>query len=64
MFTKDAPRYIRSKRNKKAVREAYGNEVRIFETSIPEVVALSELCEKHAEGEVGRGDNGSQELDR
>ena len=44
LFTKDAPRYIRSKRNKKAVREAYGNEVRIFETSIPEVVALSEIA--------------------
>lgn len=44
LFTKDVARYIRSKRNKRAVREAYGNEVRIFETSIPEVVALSEIA--------------------
>jgi len=44
LFTKDAPRYVRSKRNKKAVREAYGNEIRIFENSIPEVVALSEIA--------------------
>ena len=43
LYTLDAARFIRSKRNKQAVEDAYRNEMKIFETTIPDVVALSEI---------------------
>ncbi len=38
----DSRRFNNSKRQKKAVQEAYGTAVRIFERSIPRTEALSE----------------------
>lgn len=42
LFTMDSRRFNNSKRQKKAVQEAYGTAVRIFERSIPRTEALSE----------------------
>ena len=42
LFTMDSRRFNNSKRQKKAVKEAYGTDVRIFEQSIPRTEALSE----------------------
>lgn len=44
LFTMDASRYNNSKRNKKAVKDAYGVEMRIFEESIPRTEAIAEIA--------------------
>lgn len=44
LFTMDASRYNNSKRNKKAVRDAYGAEMRIFEEAIPRTEAIAEIA--------------------
>lgn len=43
-FTMDASRYNNSKRNKKAVHNAYGNDVNIFADSIPRSEAIAEIA--------------------
>ena len=40
----DASRYNNSKRNKKAVEAAYGNNINIFENSIPRSEAIAEIA--------------------
>lgn len=42
LFTMDSSRYNNAKRNKKAVREAYGEKIRIFDQTIPRTEALAE----------------------
>lgn len=44
LFTMDSSRYNNSKRNKQAVKNAYGDEMRIFEDSIPRLEALAETA--------------------
>lgn len=44
LYTMDVSRYNNSKRNKKAIKEAYGDEVRIFEDSIPRLEPISEAA--------------------
>lgn len=44
LFTMDSSRYNNSKRNKQAVKNAYGDEMRIFEDSIPRSEALAETA--------------------
>ena len=44
LFTMDSARYNNSKRNKRAVRDAYGNEMRVFENSIPRSEAIAEIA--------------------
>ena len=44
LFTMDSSRYNNSKRNKQAVKMAYGKEMRIFEKSIPRSEALAETA--------------------
>ena len=44
LFTMDSARYNNSKRNKKAVKEAYGKEMRIFENSIPRSEAIAGIA--------------------
>lgn len=44
LFTMDTSRYNNSKRNKKAVRDAYGAEMRIFEDAIPRTEAIAEIA--------------------
>lgn len=44
LFTMDAERYNNSKRNKKAVQDAYGQEMRIFEDTIPRSEAIAETA--------------------
>ena len=44
LFTMDSARYNNSKRNKRAVKEAYGKEIRVFENSIPRSEAIAEIA--------------------
>lgn len=44
LFTMDSSRYNNSKRNKQAVKAAYGAEMRIFEHSIPQSEAIAETA--------------------
>ena len=44
LFTMDSARYNNSKRNKKAVKAAYGKEMRVFENSIPRSEAIAEIA--------------------
>lgn len=44
LYTMDASRYNNSKRNKKAVEAAYGNNINIFENSIPRSEAIAEIA--------------------
>ncbi len=44
LYTMDVSRYTNSKRNKDAVSAAYGNEITIFETTIPRSEAISEIA--------------------
>jgi len=44
LFTMDASRYNNSKRNKKAVKDAYGNEMNIFEDAIPRSEGIAEIA--------------------
>ncbi|WP_343013509.1 AAA family ATPase [Blautia obeum] len=44
LFTMDSSRYNNSKRNKQAVKAAYGAEMRIFEQSIPRSEAIAETA--------------------
>ena len=44
LYTMDVSRYNNSKRNKKAIKEAYGNELRIFNDSIPRLEPISEAA--------------------
>ena len=44
LFTMDASRYNNAKRNKQAVRAAYGAEMNIFENSIPRSEAIAEIA--------------------
>ena len=44
LFTMDASRYNNSKRNKKAVHTAYGNDVNIFADAIPRSEAIAEIA--------------------
>ena len=44
LFTMDSARYNNSKRNKKAVKETYGKEMRVFENSIPRSEAIAEIA--------------------
>ncbi|MDD3278729.1 MAG: AAA family ATPase [Lachnospiraceae bacterium] len=44
LFTMDASRYNNAKRNKKAVIDAYGAELRIFEDTIPRSEAIAETA--------------------
>lgn len=44
LYTMDAGRYNNSKRNKKAVQEAYGDRMRIFEDSIPRSESIAETA--------------------
>lgn len=44
LFTMDASRYNNAKRNKQAVRSAYGEQMRIFENSIPRSEAIAEIA--------------------
>lgn len=44
LFTMDTERYNNSKRNKQAVRTAYGSEIHIFENTIPRSEALAEIA--------------------
>lgn len=59
LFTMDASRYNNSKRNKKAVKDAYGNEMNIFEDAIPRSESIAEIAsegisifeyDKHSKG--------------
>ena len=44
LFTMDISRYNNSKRNKQAVREAYANQVKIFDYEIPRSEAIAETA--------------------
>lgn len=44
LFTMDSCRYNNSKRNKQAVKDAYGAEMKIFEHSIPRTEAIAETA--------------------
>lgn len=44
LFTMDSSRYNNSKRNKQAIRTAYGDEIHIFENSIPRLEAIAETA--------------------
>ena len=44
LFTMDSSHYNHSKRNKQAVRDAYGAEIRIFDQTIPRTEALAETA--------------------
>ena len=44
LFTMDSSHYNNSKRNKQAVRDAYGAEIRIFDQTIPRTEALAETA--------------------
>lgn len=44
LFTMDASRYNNAKRNKQAVRNAYGEQMCIFENSIPRSEAIAEIA--------------------
>ena len=44
LYTMDVSRYNNSKRNKKAIKAAYGNELRIFDDSIPRLEPISEAA--------------------
>ena len=44
LFTMDASRYNNAKRNKQAVRSAYGEQMHIFENSIPRSEAIAEIA--------------------
>lgn len=44
LFTMDSSRYNNSKRNKQAVKTAYGEEMKIFEHSIPRSEAIAETA--------------------
>lgn len=44
LFTMDTCRYNNSKRNKQAVRAAYGSEMKIFDFSIPRTEAIAETA--------------------
>lgn len=44
LFTMDASRYNNSKRNKRAVKDAYSAEIRIFEETIPRTEAIAEIA--------------------
>ena len=44
LYTMDVSRYNNSKRNKKAIKAAYGNELRIFNDSIPRLEPISEAA--------------------
>lgn len=44
LFTIDSSRFNNSKRNKQAVRNAYGSEIKIFEQSIPRSEAIAETA--------------------
>ena len=44
LYTMDVSRYHNSKRNKKAIKAAYGNELRIFNDSIPRLEPISEAA--------------------
>ena len=43
LFTMDASRYNNAKRNKQAIFDTYGNEMRIFRITIPRSEAISEI---------------------
>ena len=42
LFTMDSCRYNNAKRNKQAIRDAYGNDIKIFDQSIPRTEAIAE----------------------
>lgn len=44
LYTMDTSRYNNSKRNKKAVQDAYGKNVHIFENSIPRTETIAEIA--------------------
>lgn len=44
LYTMDVSRYNNSKRNKKAIKAAYGNKLRIFNDSIPRLEPISEAA--------------------
>lgn len=44
LYTMDSSRYNNSKRNKKAVQDAYGSKVHIFENSIPRSETMAEIA--------------------
>ena len=44
LFTLDSSTYNNSKRNKKAIYAAYGQEIKIFENSIPRSISISEIA--------------------
>ena len=44
LYTMDSSRYNNSKRNKKAVQDAYGAKVHIFENSIPRAETMAEIA--------------------
>ena len=44
LFTMDSCHYNNSKRNKQAVRDAYGAEIKIFDQTIPRTEALAETA--------------------
>lgn len=44
LYTMDVSRYNNSKRNKKVIKAAYGNELRIFNDSIPRLEPISEAA--------------------
>jgi len=44
VFTFDTPTFNNSKRNKKAVINAYGDKIRIFKESIPRAVTIAETA--------------------
>jgi chromosome partitioning protein len=44
LFTMDSCHYNNSKRNKQAVRDAYGAEIKIFDQTIPRTETLAETA--------------------
>jgi chromosome partitioning protein len=44
LFTMDVSRFNNAKRNKEAVKAAYGEEIRIFETAIPRSESIAETA--------------------
>ena len=65
LFTMDNCRYNNSKRNKKAICDAYGNELNIFQDSIPRLEAIAETASEgisifeYAENSKGADSYGS-----
>ncbi|MCI6019534.1 MAG: AAA family ATPase [Clostridiales bacterium] len=66
LFTMDSGRYNNAKRNKQAVKDAYGAELKIFEQTIPRTEALAETASEgvsiFAYDAKGKGANSYQAI--